>query len=59
MFQKHSNNSRGYDDEQKVRLRPDEKIEAKDDDRLRGSMKKLSSRGKKHHKRGKRKSSRR
>jgi hypothetical protein len=42
-----------------ARLRPDEKPEANEGDRERGSMKKLSSRGKKHHKRGKRKSHRR
>jgi hypothetical protein len=59
MFQKHSDNSRGDNDSQMARLRPDEKPEANEGDRERGSMKKLSSRGKKHHRRGKRKSHRR
>ncbi len=58
MFKKHSDNSKGDGDSQMARLRPDEKIEAKEANRERGSMKKLSSRGKQHHKRGKRKSRR-
>ncbi len=59
MFKKYSDNSKGDGDGQMVRLRPDEKIEAKEAARERGSMKKLSMRGHKHHKRAKRKSSRR
>jgi hypothetical protein len=46
--------------EQNVRLRPDEKPEAPDNARYRGSSIKLSSRGdkKQHHRKGKRKSRR-
>ena len=56
---KHSDNSRGGEDGQEVRLRPDEKIVAAEPARERGSHKKLSPRGKKHHKRAKRKAFRR
>lgn len=60
MFQKkHSDNSRGEGDKQDARLRPDEKIVAAEPARERGSHKKLSPRGKKHHKRAKRKAWRR
>lgn len=58
MFQKVINSRESMKDEQEARLRPDEKIEADPMQRLRGSKIKLSSRGKKHSKRGKRKSRR-
>jgi len=60
-FQKHSDNSRNSEkDKQDVRLRPDEKVEAGTDPRLRGANIKLSTRGpkKQHHRKHKRKSRR-
>lgn len=57
MFQKVGNSMASEKDTQDVRQRPDEKVEAPANKRLRGSNVKLSARGKKHRKG--RKSSRR
>lgn len=60
MFQKTLNSKSSEGGDQRVRIRPDEKPEAPQDKRFRGSNIKLSARGdKKQHRKGKRKSSRR